>query len=108
MISTAGLGNQPNAGPVPGRAGGGGGVLDRVPRRHPALARAAARFLASGGLELPPGVPRGEGYREPPDLDDWPVLLEEHALHGLAADPSEAAAARTRGSPPRCGRWAPR
>src|SRR5215831_7633277 len=63
-------------------------------RRHPALARAGARFLASGGLELPPGVPRGEGYREPPDLDDWLVLLEDYALHGLAADSSDAAAAR--------------
>lgn len=66
-------------------------------RRHPALARAGARFLASGGLELPPGVPRGEGYREPPDLDDWLVLLEDYALHGLAADPSEVAAARYAG-----------
>ncbi len=63
-------------------------------RRHPALARAGARFLASGGLELPPGVPRGEGYREPPDLDDWLVLLEDYALHCLAADPSELASGR--------------
>ena len=30
-------------------------------RRHPALARAGARFLASGGLPLPEGVPRGRG-----------------------------------------------
>jgi superfamily II DNA or RNA helicase len=63
-------------------------------RRHPALARAGARFLASGGLELPPGVPRGEGYREPPDLDDWLVLLEDYALHCLAADPFELASGR--------------
>jgi superfamily II DNA or RNA helicase len=66
-------------------------------RRHPALARAGARFLASGGLEPPPGVPRGEGYREPPDLDDWMVLLEDYALHCLAAGPSDAAAARYEG-----------
>jgi superfamily II DNA or RNA helicase len=66
-------------------------------RRHPALARAGARFLASGGLELPPGVPRGEGYREPPALDDWLVLLEDYALHCLAADPSGAAASRYQG-----------
>jgi len=65
--------------------------------RHPALARAGARFLASGGLELPPGVPRGEGYREPPDLDDWLVLLEDYALHCLAADPSQAADERYAG-----------
>jgi superfamily II DNA or RNA helicase len=63
-------------------------------RRHPALARAGARFFASAGLELPPGVPRGEGYREQPSLDDWLVLLEDYALHCLAADSSSAAAAR--------------
>jgi len=63
-------------------------------RRHPALARAGARFLASGGLDLPPGVPRGEGYREPPGLDDWLVLLEDYTLHCLAADPSPAAGLR--------------
>lgn len=63
-------------------------------RRHPTLARAGARFLASAGLELPPGVPRGEGYREQPNLDDWLVLLEDYALHCLAGDQSPAAAAR--------------
>ncbi|HEY7144752.1 MAG TPA: DEAD/DEAH box helicase family protein [Streptosporangiaceae bacterium] len=62
-------------------------------RAHPALARASARFLASGGLQLPAGVPRGEGYREQPDLDDWLVLLEDYALRCLAADSSDAAAA---------------
>ena len=66
-------------------------------RRHPALARAGARFLASGGLGLPPGIPRGEGYREPPDLADWLVLLEDYALHCLAADSSAAAGARYAG-----------
>ena len=63
-------------------------------RAHPALARAGARFLSSGGLELPPGIPRGEGYREKPDLDDWLVLLEDYSLKCLAADPHPAAAAR--------------
>jgi superfamily II DNA or RNA helicase len=66
-------------------------------RRHPALARAGARFLVSGGLDLPPGVPRGEGYREPPDLADWLVLLEDYALHCLAADSSGAAGDRYAG-----------
>jgi superfamily II DNA or RNA helicase len=66
-------------------------------RQHPALARACARFLVSGGLALPPGVPRGEGYREPLDLDDWLVLLEDYALRGLAADPAPAAADRYAG-----------
>jgi superfamily II DNA or RNA helicase len=63
-------------------------------RRRPALARASVRFLASAGLSLPPGAPRGEGYREQPDLDDWLVLLEDWALRSLGADPSPAAAAR--------------
>ncbi len=53
-------------------------------RAHPALARAGARFLASTGLELPAGIPRGEGYREPPDFDDWLALLEDYALRCLA------------------------
>jgi superfamily II DNA or RNA helicase len=63
-------------------------------RRHPALARAGARFLSSGGLSLPPGAPRGEGYREEPSLDDWLVLLEDYALRCLAADSSPEAASR--------------
>jgi len=63
-------------------------------RRHPALARAGLRFLASAGLLLPEGAPRGEGYREPPALDDWLVLLEDYALRCLAPDPSPAAAER--------------
>jgi superfamily II DNA or RNA helicase len=63
-------------------------------RRHPALARAGARFLASAGLSLPPGAPRGEGYREEPSLDDWLVLLEDYALQCLAVDPSPEAASR--------------
>jgi superfamily II DNA or RNA helicase len=63
-------------------------------RRQPALARAGARFLASAGLELPAGAPRGEGYREQPSLDDWLVLLEDYALRCLRAEPSPEAAAR--------------
>ena len=63
-------------------------------RRHPALARAGARFLASAELALPPGAPRGEGYREEPTLEDWLVLLEDYALRCLAADPSPEAASR--------------
>jgi superfamily II DNA or RNA helicase len=63
-------------------------------RRHGALARAGVRFLASAGLTLPEGAPRGEGYREPPSLDDWLVLLEDYALRCLAPDSSRAAAER--------------
>jgi superfamily II DNA or RNA helicase len=63
-------------------------------RAHPALARAGARFLSSGGLELPPDVPRGEGYREKPDLDDWLVLLEDYSLRCLASADGDAAAAK--------------
>jgi superfamily II DNA or RNA helicase len=63
-------------------------------RARPDLARAGARFLASAGLTLPEGAPRGEGYRAQPNLGDWLVLLEDYALRCLRADPSPAAAAR--------------
>jgi superfamily II DNA or RNA helicase len=66
-------------------------------RAHPALARAGARFLISGDLELPAGVPRSEGYRAKPDVDDWLVLVEDYALKCLAADPRPAASARYEG-----------
>lgn len=63
-------------------------------RRRPALARAGVRFLLSAGLEAPAGAPRGEAFREPPELEDWLVLLEDYALGALAADPSPQAATR--------------
>jgi superfamily II DNA or RNA helicase len=63
-------------------------------RARPALAGACVRFLASGGLALPPGAPAGERYRRAPDLEDWLVLLEDYVLGRLHPDPSEAAAAR--------------
>jgi superfamily II DNA or RNA helicase len=63
-------------------------------RRRPALARAGVRFLASAGLEPPPGAPRGESYRQPPDLEDWLALLEDYAQRGLRAHPSPRAAER--------------
>ena len=51
------------------------------------------RFLASAGLPLPAGAPRGEAYRRAPDLGDWVVLLEDWVLRCLdpAADPVAAA-----------------
>ena len=61
---------------------------------QPALVRAGVRYLLSGGLGLPAGAPRGEAYRQPPDIDDWLVLLEDYALRGLAPNGSRAAAAR--------------
>ncbi len=63
-------------------------------RRSPALARAGVRFLASAGLELPSGAPRGEAYRRTPDLEDWLVLLEDYALRCLAGSSARAAGAR--------------
>ena len=54
-------------------------------RRQPALAAAGVRFLGSAGLPLPPGAPRGEAYRRPPDLADWVVLLEDWVLRCLDA-----------------------
>jgi hypothetical protein len=53
-------------------------------KRSPKLARAGVRFLASGNLQLPIGAPRGEAYRQPPDLEDWLTLLEDYALRCLA------------------------
>ena len=63
-------------------------------RRHPALAGAGVRFLASARLPLPPGAPRGEAYRRPPDLDDWVVLLEDWVLRCLDGQAAPEAAAR--------------
>jgi superfamily II DNA or RNA helicase len=63
-------------------------------RARPALARAGIRFLASARLALPPDAPRGEGYRRPPDLDDWLVLLEDYVLRCLHAHDSPEAADR--------------
>jgi superfamily II DNA or RNA helicase len=61
-------------------------------RARPALARAGVRFLASAGLALPDGAPRGEACRRPPDLEDWLVLLEDYALRCLhASDASDGA-----------------
>ncbi len=63
-------------------------------RRHPALAGAGVRFLASAGLPPPPGAPRGEAYRRAPDLDDWVVLLEDWVLRCLDGEAAPEAAAR--------------
>ncbi len=63
-------------------------------KRSPKLARAGIRFLLSADLRIPPGAPRGEQYRQQPDLDDWLVLLEDYALRRLAGDPSREAADR--------------
>ena len=63
-------------------------------RSRPALARAGVRFLASAGLALPDGAPRGEAYRRSPDLEDWLVLLEDYALRCLHVSPAREAADR--------------
>ena len=62
--------------------------------RRPELARAGLRYLASGGLELPDDAPRGEGWREPPTLDDWLVLISDYAVGCLRAHPGDAAERR--------------
>ena len=61
-------------------------------RRHPDLARAGIRYLRQTGAELPVDAPRGEGWSEAPDVDDWLVLLEDWALRALrpAAGPDAA------------------
>ncbi|WP_026910464.1 DEAD/DEAH box helicase family protein [Patulibacter minatonensis] len=62
--------------------------------RRPDLARAGLRYLASSGLELPDDAPRGEGWREPPTLDDWLVLIGDYAVGCLRAHPGDAAERR--------------
>ncbi|HWM12616.1 MAG TPA: DEAD/DEAH box helicase family protein [Solirubrobacteraceae bacterium] len=63
-------------------------------RARPRLARAGVRFLASAGLDLPEGAPRGEAYRRAPDLEDWLTLLEDYALRCLHPAPEDEAAER--------------
>ncbi|MDQ5832245.1 MAG: hypothetical protein M3550_04205 [Actinomycetota bacterium] len=79
---------------APGPGGAPEQSWERFAKQRPALARAGVRFLSSAGLELPADAPRGEGYRQPPDLDDWLVLLEDYALRCLRAEPSDQAAQR--------------
>lgn len=63
-------------------------------RQRPAFVRAACRMLAAAGLALPPGAPRGEEFRQPPDVDDWIALFEDYALRCLATHPAPEAAER--------------
>ena len=98
-----GVGDHPAARARPRRPRRGRVSWEDFQRSRPALARAGVRFLASAGLALPDGAPRGEAYRRPPDLDDWLVLLEDYALRCLHAPirrPRPASA--TPRSPPRC------
>ena len=62
--------------------------------RRPDLARAGLRYLSDAGLELPDDAPRGEGWREPPTLDDWLVLIGDYAVGCLRAHPGDAAERR--------------
>ncbi len=63
-------------------------------RAQPKLALAGLRFLGSAGLAVPRDAPRGERYRQRPDLEDWITLIEDYALRCLVADTSAAASAR--------------
>jgi hypothetical protein len=63
-------------------------------KRSPRLARAGVRFLLSAEMQPPTGAPRGEAYRQHPDLEDWLVLLEDYALRCLAPQGSREASAR--------------
>ena len=63
-------------------------------KRSPELARAGIRFLLSAGLSIPAGAPRGEVYRQPPDLEDWLVLLDDYALRCLASSETRRAGER--------------
>ena len=52
---------------------------------------APAALPGRRGLDLPDDAPRGEGWREPPTLDDWLVLIGDYAVGCLRAAPGEAA-----------------
>jgi hypothetical protein len=62
--------------------------------RRPELARAGLRYLGSAGLELSDDAPRGKGWREPPTLDEWLVLISDYALGCLRAHRGERAERR--------------
>ncbi|MCK9247768.1 MAG: DEAD/DEAH box helicase family protein [Solirubrobacteraceae bacterium] len=62
--------------------------------RRPDLARAGLRWLHAGGLDLPDDAPHGEGFREPPTLEDWLALISDYAVGCLRAHPSDAAERR--------------
>ena len=68
-----------------------GGVPEAHARSSPAPASASCCRRACGSR---PARPRGEAYRQPPDLDDWLVLLEDYALRCLRAEPAREAADR--------------
>lgn len=63
-------------------------------KRRPELARAGLRYFHQAGLPLPDDAPRGEGWREPPTLDDWIVLLSDYTVGCLRGHPGEAAERR--------------
>ncbi len=60
-------------------------------RRQPDLVRAGLRYVHAAGLPAPPGAPRGEGFREPPTMEDWIVLISDYALRCLRAHPGAEA-----------------
>lgn len=62
--------------------------------KRPDLARAGLRYLHDAGLDLPDDAPRGEGWREPPTLEDWLVLIGDYAVGCLRIHPGEAAERR--------------
>ncbi|HYP41116.1 MAG TPA: DEAD/DEAH box helicase family protein [Chloroflexia bacterium] len=50
---------------------------------QPLLSLAALRFLLSIGHTIPPGLPIPQEANEPPDLEDWLLLLERYVLDKL-------------------------
>ncbi len=62
--------------------------------KRPDLARAGLRYLHDAGLDLPDDAPRGEGWRAPPTLEDWLVLIGDYAVGCLRIHPGEAAERR--------------
>ncbi len=75
-------------------AGGARVPFSTLAARRPELARAGLRYLNDAKLELPDDAPRGEGWREPPSLEDWLVLISDYALGCLLAHPGDTAERR--------------
>jgi superfamily II DNA or RNA helicase len=55
----------------------------------PLLSLAALRFLLSIGYTVPPGLPIPQEANEPPDLEDWLLLLERYVLDRLKVSASD-------------------
>jgi superfamily II DNA or RNA helicase len=59
------------------------GGWDAFADKHADMATAIGRYLWKYKLEIPPEIDLTDLLNEPPTIDDWMVLIEDFALHGL-------------------------